>query len=153
MKLDKRILTLVLFILIILAFAVGSWFIHPIGPVLVAVFILVQLPLIIRIVKAGFGESYVQRQEKRRQAHAEGSLSAEEWLRQELAETQATGFDRWSLAGRSLNALNRAEALLTLGRQDEAGALLFDLKAENLPAGEGERLTRLLSSRKADTAE
>lgn len=125
------------------------YLVHPLGPLFLLLSVLVQAPIIFGISRHNFKTSYIQRSEQRR-AEYEKEGDGEAWLAAEEAEARSVGYKYWSRAGRSLNALNRADALCAVGREADGRAALEQAEYMRLEAPDRKRYDALAERLKAE---
>lgn len=104
---------------IFVGLAVGLFFVTPYAPLFVLASLVIQAPIIYFIARTTLATSYYDRAAKRRTQYEEDG-DAEVWLAAEEKEVSGGAYKGFSRYGKSLNALNRAQALHALGRKDEA---------------------------------
>lgn len=123
LKADKRVLGGIGAALLLLGVLALLYLAHPLGPVLFVGSLLIQTPIVALFLKTKSGGSYRARAAARRKRFEETG-NAEEWLAAEKREANGAGMKYFSPEGKALSAINRADALLQLGRINEAAAML-----------------------------
>ncbi len=130
------------------ALAAALYFVHPMAPLLLLASLVVQLPIIAGLTRAGLASGYRERAAARRRRYDEDG-DAGAWLAGEEAEAAAPGYRFWSSAARAQCALSRAEAMAALGRGNEAAALLAELPEDRLPETERARFEAVVETIRA----
>lgn len=128
---------------IVLALAVFSFFIKWWAPLLILAALVVQAAVVFAIVRSKTDGAYSDRAYERRQQY-EKDGDAEAWLDGEAREVRAVGYRYWSSGAKAQSALNRAAALVALGRTGEAAALLGQLEPKRLDRDARARLEGLV---------
>lgn len=119
------------------------YLVHPLVPVLLLGSLLIQAPIIWGFFRRNFNMGYRQRAAQRRERYKECG-DAEAWLAGEERETRMPGYRYWSRGGKALVALNCAEALLALGRRDDAGARLAEVDRPRLEPDDQQRFDEMV---------
>ena len=120
------------------------WRVHPLAPWLLLLTLAIQLPIIWLVGRKRLNGGYRQRAAGRRIAWLQ-TCDAEAWLAAEENEKGSTGWGYWSKGARALNALARAEALLALGRRDDAAAALAEAEGYTIDKADMPRYEDLLA--------
>lgn len=130
-------------LLVLAAACFGLWFIHPYAPLALLLSLAIQLPLIYGILHVTVGSAYKDRAWERRQQYLKDG-DAEEWLRGEETEARSVQYRYWSRGGRTLAALNRAEAAWAAGQKEKAAAALAAADPKYLSRDDEARSRKLL---------
>lgn len=147
----KKIIPAIALLAVILAVILFLLYrIHPAAPLMLLLSLAVQVPIVILVARAALGGSYRQRAQQRLLAYQAGG-AAQQWLNEENAEANTTGYKYWSTSGKALLALNRAQAAYAAGRTEQAASHLDNLQMQKLNQQDMQRfqlLTQQLASGK-----
>ena len=127
------------------------YFLHPLGPVVLLISLAIQVPIIWVVTRTSMTKGYEDRAyERRQQFQIDGDAQA--FLEMEEQEAGGAGFTYWSRRAKSLSALNRAELLTELDRQDEAAVLLADVDTKAIDRENRRRFDEAVEKARAKNA-